>query len=295
MNTTLPPPRDLPPYAHAGIRARLELAVTKPRRPAWLVPVIAGLAVAVLIASVAWPQAGDRGSRPAVPDPSTAVSTAPPAPGERPRPEPAGVTAHQWAQIEEECRRISGEQDLVLYQVADDAAGKFALLYTPAGGVFECHPGETPLFPEHTELHDVRPLDWLPGPVSIDLMATYSNGGPPAHEDIGAPQQPGLEMAAGRVTSDVARVTYTVNGQTRDGVVANGTYVVRILHSPNWTDPSPSPLGAVHAYDADGEEIATVRHSLYSTICHSVPGGMTVPWGNTADPNHCMGPAVPWR
>jgi hypothetical protein len=287
MKTTLPPSRDLPPHAHARIRARLEREVGGRRRPAWLLPLVAGMAAAILVAFVAWPQATDSGSPPARPAPTPT--------GERPQPGPPGVTPQRRAQVEADCRRHAGASDLLLYQLIDDAAGRFALLYSPAGRAYACHPGRTPLYADDGQFPDVRPLDWLPGPLSVDIVTGNPAGGPLAAE-APDPSLVAVSLAAGRVSADVARVTYTYGGRTAEAEPTNGTYVARILYPPNFTPPVMSPpLGVVRAYDAAGDELAAVRLSLYHHVCYAVPGGGDVPHGNAVDPPHCQGVAVPWR
>jgi hypothetical protein len=286
MNTTLPPPRDLPPHAHARIRARLELEIGRRHPPAWLVPLVAGLAVIVLVAVLAWPRGAAPGSRPAEPGP--AVSPPPTPAGERPQPGPPGVSPRQRTSIETECRGRAHDDDLQLYRVADDSAGRFALLYGPAG-VFGCHLGSDPADPTQDSLLPVGPLDWLPGPVSVDYAFSIV-----AADWPGQPPSDGLEMVAGRVTSDVARVVYTVDGRTGEDVVTNGTYLVRIRYAASARDREPTSMGTVTAYDAAGEEIATVHLARAMSICHKIPGGTVIPEETLADHRFCD-PAVPWR
>jgi hypothetical protein len=292
MNTTLPPPRELPPGAHDRIRARIAGEAGKAHRPSWLVPSLAGAAALVLVAIFAWPVPGHHGSRPADPELPGIISTAPPAPGEHPRPDPAGVTADERAQIEAECGGPADTRDLMLYQVGADAAGRYALLYTPDGGVLVCSPGER-TFPGDTTVEPWPPLDWLPGTLSIDVVQVIDQGSLDSGDVY--PLRAGLQLVAGRVTSEVARVTFTVDGVTREAVLGDGTYVARILHPRTWHPRDLSQRGVMRAYDADGKLITTVDIARYlDGPCGLIPGGMVIPFGTAADRGHCT-PAVPWR
>ncbi|HEV7651926.1 MAG TPA: hypothetical protein VGP26_27540 [Actinophytocola sp.] len=133
--------------------------------------------------------------------------------------------------------------------MADDSAGRFALLYG-RGGVFGCYPGTDPADPVQDPVVPVGPLDWLPGPVSVDFDSSIVPG------DLvpGEPVPEGLEMVAGRVSSDVARVTYTVDGRSGADAVTNGTYLIRIRYRASADDERPSSMGVVTAYDAVGAE-----------------------------------------
>ncbi|MGH3878004.1 MAG: hypothetical protein ACRDSK_13325 [Actinophytocola sp.] len=297
MNPTLPAPRDLHPHKRTRIRAELERAVTRRPRRVWLVPALtASAAVAVvLVTLVVWPSTqGDDYRIPAGPTPtappstgtfSPPISTAPPPPGARPSPAIPGVSPDRRNEIERNCAGEAGKQRAVLYRLIEDAAGRTAVLYTPDGEAIECPLGvaDSLLGPG---IGARGPLDWLPGPVSLDLSGATPGDGANA----------GLETAIGRVTSDVARVTYTTGGVTTDAVVDNGTYVARILHPNDWdaSEAEARQNGVVRAYDARGELIGTVDQSRYYLTCYRAPGGALLPWGTSADPSTCR-EAVPWR
>lgn len=155
------------------------------------------------------------------------------------------------------------------------------MLYTPDGEAIECPLGVADSL---LGIGARGPLDWLPGPVSLDLSGATPGAGVNA----------GLESAIGRVTSDVARVTYTTGEVTTDAVIDNGTYVARILHPSNWDASQARQDGVVRAYDAHGKLVGTVDQSKYYLTCHRAPGGALIPWGTTADPSTCRD-AVPWR
>jgi hypothetical protein len=296
MNTTLPAPRDLPPHARTRIRAKLERAVTRQPRRVWLVPALTASAAvaAILIALVVWPSDPSDDYRfPAGPTPTAAppttdtysppISTAPIPPGARPSSAIPGVSPDRRDEIEKNCAGEAARRSAVLYQLIEDEPLRTALLYTPDGEAIDCPLGA----PEPLDRIGVGvrgPLDWLPGPVSLDLHTAT-----PGEWE----QTTVLQTTAGRVTSDVARVTYTIEGITKDAVVANGTYVARILHPGDWREMQESN-GVVRAYDAKGELLATIDERDYYSTCHRAPGGAQIPYGTTADPSTCRD-AVPWR
>jgi hypothetical protein len=285
MNTTLPSDRDLPPHAHARIRGRLELAVTERRRRPWLAPALSGLAALVLVAYFAWP--GQHGARqPAGPtSPSSTESPAPTVPG---------VSPERRAQIEKACGEkvkdvIFDAGDSVLYQLIKDAAGEGALLYTADGRVTTCRPDDLDQ-PGSVYGASAGPLDYLPGPVSLDVTHDTTDGG----DVVGGKYRghPGVESYAGRATSDVARVTVTTSGATHQAVVVNGTFYVRILHPSDWQHPDPQPTVVVRAYDADGTLLAAVDMENGHAACMRLPDGQVKPEGS--DPATCV-PGVWWR
>ena len=296
MNPTLPTSRDLPPLARTRIRAELERVVTRRPRRVWLVPTLSAAAAAgfLLVALLALPsKPHDGDGPPAVPmseaPPATAgagsppISTAPMPPGERPSSAIPGVSADRRDEIQRNCAAADGKPRAVLYRLIEDEAGRTALLYTPDGYAIECRMG-VPASPYGVTGSTSMPLDWLPGPVSLDVHSAYPGDGIAA----------GLQTAAGRITSDVARVTYTIGGRTADAVIANGTYVARILHPRDWQSPDSPEDGVVRAYDAHGELLATVYERDYYRTCYRAPGGALLPYGTGADPNTCR-EAVPWR
>lgn len=295
MNSTLPPARDLPPHAHARIRARLELAVTR-RRRVWLAPALTGVAALILAAFFAWPAPTPRHVDRIPAGPSTSrppAATALPAPGTRAEPHVPGVSPARQAQIEENCDKFLGTRDSVLYQFIKDGAGEGALLYAPSGTAVDCQLGD-PGTPYNPVGGAAYPLEWLPGPVSGDQLGSASAGGDsPGNREIYR-GRPGLESYAGRITSDVARVTVTVSGATHQAVLANGTYYLRIVHPRNWLIPDPPEYAVVRAYDADGALLGTVDATTYFKTCYRVPGGTLIPGENMTDTGDCR-PAVPWR
>lgn len=295
MNTTLPGPRDLPPHRHAEIRAELERAVTGRRRRAWRAPALTAAAVVVLVAFFAWPSPAPRDADRAPAGPSSAAPTssgpAPPA-VERPPPVVPGLSPARRVEIEKGCAKSVGERDATLYQLVEDDAGKSALLYTEDSSV-SCDL-DVPGTPYNAVGGDAFPLGWLPGPVSIDVNHASAGGDSSGNRGIYT-GMPGLETAAGRITSDVARVTYTNHGVTTDAVLANGTYLVRVAHPTTWEIPDPPRLGVLRAFDAAGAFIGSLDvERWYTSMCARAPGGTIFPRETRADPSTC-GAAVPWR
>lgn len=287
MNTTLPPARDLPAHAHARIRGRLEREVARRPRSPWLLPLAAGTAVAVLVVFVvfvAWPQPGRDNSRPAGPTAPTATTG----------PDVPGVSPEQRARIEKDCRDHGATtRKLVLYRLSDDAAGQAALLYHLDGASIDCQLSY-PEKPRTSTIGDTAPLEWLPGPVSLDVSSALSGGDTeerPA-EDAG---RPGVESVSGRITSEVVRVTYTsTDGATQDAVLANGTFVARLLRPTTWQAPDTGPVGIVRAFDADGVQLGAVSERTRYTVCYRTPDGKVIPRGTPGKPESCR-PAVRWR
>lgn len=286
MNTTLPAPRDLPPHRHARIRAEVERAVARRSPWVWLTPALTGAVVVALIAVVGWP-AGPPTTQNSVP----ATQTPPLPPGRRPVPVLPAIPSAMRTMTESTCGNTDRISDAVLYQEAADRAGWTYLLYGPSdsrlGGVVECSKDEA--FVARDTL--VGPLDWLPGPMSLDVNWNYLPDGTGRH---------GLEVVAGRVTSHVARVTFTEDGVTRNTAVVNRTFLLRVVHSSDqasWQGNQPFD-GVVRAYDKYGRLLATIAASAngdrYDAPCYRVPGGMLLPKGAKADKGACQG-AVPWR
>jgi hypothetical protein len=296
MNTTLPPTRDLPSKAHARIRARVELAVIRRRRP-WLAPALSGATALILIAFFAWPAPAPRGDDPAAGPtrpPTGATATSPPT-GERPVPTLPGVSPERRAQIEQDCDEKHADvipaDEPVLYQLIKDAAGESALLYTPDGQVWTCRPNDLDK-PHSMYGSSAVPLDWLPGPVSVDVLHDFSYGGDVAGEK--RPGFPGLEAYGGRVTSDVARVTVTISGATHQAVVANGTFYLRIVHPSDWKFPDPPPAGVLRAYDEHGTVLAEGDLWDFRAPCTRLPNGQVAPEGEPIGSSTCVD-GVFWR
>jgi hypothetical protein len=107
----------------------------------------------------------------------------------------------------------------------------------------------------------------------------------------------GNEMAVGRISGAVTKVTFTSNGETVDAVIANQTYVARIVHSATWRIPEGLPTSVVRAYDANGTLIGTVNDPAVPAKCYHTPDGEVVQHQilrPIENPTACT-PAQPWR
>jgi hypothetical protein len=293
MNTTLPPARDLPPDAHARIRGVVELTVTKAQRPAWLVPVVAGVAAVVLVAFFAWPRPGHEGSSPAGPPSRPGIDTT--------GPDVPGLSPQRRAEIEKKCSYEPYPEQhhtTALYRLTKDAAGESVLLYRDDGVATLCATDRL----NEVMLGDTAPLNWLPGPLSFDASTVTAGGDAPRTSTEGSafdpdgppvPGRPGVETVAGRAAPAVARVTYTsTDGVTRDAVLADGTFVVRLLRPSTWA--AVASRGTLRAFDADGVLLAAVSERTRLNTCYVAPDGTVFPHGTTGKPPACK-PAVPWH
>jgi len=288
MNTTLPPARDLPPHAHARIRGRLELEVGRRRRP-WLLPMAAGLAVVVLAAFFAWPQPGPRDTRPAGPPAAQVPQPA--------KPDVPGVSPQRRAEIEQRCSYLDHPekgQFTTLYRLTEDAAGGAVLLYRNDGVATLCSLD----YLDGVMVGDTAPMDYLPGPLSWDAATALSGGDVPRDEDEVEPERrpgvAGVETVAGRVTPEVARVTYTsTDGATQEGKIVDGTFVVRLLRPSTWKAPV-GPNGIVRAFAADGTQLIAVSEFTRLNDCYVAPDGTVFPHGTTGKPPACK-PGVRWH
>jgi hypothetical protein len=297
LNTTLPPPRDLPPHRHHQIRAALEQEVTGRRRPVRFAPLIAaGVAAAAVVALVAvvapWQQAG--GDDVAAGTTSQAVVTTTAG--------PAGIAAlspERIAEIERGCADDANtkgpgpgvEGKLVLHQYLTDEIGAIALLYSDQG-VLACTV-DGPTTPYFAAMTGRIAVGWLPGEFVPDYGGAVSavDGGKP--ENAGRPG--GHVVAGGRVTSKVARVTFGPDGQEVDATITNGTFLARIVHPSGWQAPVEwERENVLRAYDAQGALLGEWDPGAHRTKCWANPAGEVI-WGaRDRDPATCA-PAVAWK
>lgn len=244
--TQLPPPRDLPPYLHARMRAELERAVTEPARRRRSAPLVAtaGLTAGALVAVAVW-------LVPERPQPVVA--------GEPASQVLAGLAPAEVAAIEDGCGLSSsaaspGTADaamtLELRNLVDDDAGRVALLYADIGAV-TCEVGPPGYSagglnslgangPVTIDAHDMREPWRAPDGTFVDPPATYA--------------------IAGRVTdARVARVTATATkaGMTVTATLSGGTYLARFIYEPPWQTSNERVPVVIHAYDANGVLLAT--------------------------------------
>ncbi|HEU5474445.1 MAG TPA: hypothetical protein VFV67_27675 [Actinophytocola sp.] len=262
MSTMLPAPRDLPPHRHARIRAELLRTTAAPARPArrWLAP-MATATVLIGVAAVVWalPRPDGRLSPAAgTPPATTPVSTTP---SGAVLPE---VPGHDRNAIEQGCASaVAGPggpptpgataDSFRLVNVLSDQAGPLALLY--ADDVAMACVIDGPGLPYNPSFGG--PGVRMPGePVVIDLNGA-SAGGDIAGGKPGSRGRPGTEILAGRYDAPVTRITLTKDRITVAAVLANGTFVGRIVHPTDWLIPAGNPSPTLHAYDANGTLLMT--------------------------------------
>lgn len=244
MNTILPPSRDLPAGRHAEIRAELARAVER-RSRRWLFPLATATAALAVIGLVLWLVPWDRGGIDAADTPPPTSPTTSPAPGV------PGLTADQAREIAEGCGRASQKPGtFTTYQYVEDAAGKFALVYSDEW-VLDCIVGGQGMAynPGYGGLQGFTP------PMSLDGMGGYAGGSSPGSKP-GSEGLAGWDFAVGRVAPQVARVVFTRGADSVEATIANGTFVARILHPADWSPPGVGRSGNVRAYDQNGVLIA---------------------------------------
>jgi hypothetical protein len=278
MNAVLPPTlpssRDLPPHRHAQIRAELQRAATAPRHDhRRLVPVLAAaLAVLAVVALAVW-LVPDRHTR--LTEPAGRRTTPPPPPtsqGARPEPVIPGLSASDRHAIEQGCGTsafgvgdgqnpptpgLTDTRDTVrLYNLTQDQAGRLALLYGERA-VLNCDL-DWPSLPYNAGFGGMLTPTWPPpSPIVVDTAGSGSGG------DVGGNKAiyrglPGTEFAGGRISDQVAKVTYTQGSDTVTAALANGTFLVRIVHPSTWAIPDNYPRGVIRAYDAAGKLLAEI-------------------------------------
>jgi hypothetical protein len=295
LNTALPPDRDVPPYRRAQIRATLEREVARSRRPVRFAPLIAaGVATAAVIALVTvvapWrapdtvDPAGDGSSRPPFP------TTAPPRTySNAERPVFPDLPPERIAEIEAGCLQTTGIHDkAVLHQYITDATGTFALLYTDHAVVTCTVDG--PGMPYNPGFSSGLEIEWLPGEFAVDSLTSAAGG------DGGKPEyagKPGYDLAVGRVSAKVAKVTVAWGGETVEATIANGTFVARVIHASDYRIPEDRGLADVRAYDAEGNLLGTLD-TISGERCYARPDHLIVAGNRDADPTTCW-PAVLWR
>jgi hypothetical protein len=273
MNAVLPPARDLPPHRHAQIRAELQRAATTPRRDRRrLVPVLAAaLAVLAVVALAVW-LVPDRHTR--LTEPAATRTTPPPPTSTRGRPEPVfpGLSTSDRHAIEQGCGAsafgassgqnpptpgLTDTRDTVrLYNLMQDQAGRLALLYGEHA-VLNCDL-DWPSMPYNAGFGGVLTPTWPPpGPIAVDTAGNQAGGDVRGNKTIYR-GLPGTEMAGGRISDQVAKVTYTQGSVTVNAALANGTFLVRMVHPSTWAIPDNYPRGMIRAYDAAGKLLAEI-------------------------------------
>ena len=236
MNTTLPPSRDLPPGLHMEIRGEVLATITPRQSRRWLAPLATAAAALVVVGLVAWfvpwgSGGTTAGGQPVTQSPSTVD----------------GVAPDEVAAIEKGCARTASQGGaFTLRQVVTTEAGRFALLY---GGesVLGCQLDDPAM--RYNAGSGINGPFTAPG--TADYIAGSSGGDTPYNKPVNAGQH-GFDVAMGRVAPEVARVTFTLDSDKVEGVIANGTYIACIVHPSTWQIPENRSAPRVLAYDKNG-------------------------------------------
>lgn len=269
MTTMLPPARDLPPGRHVRIRARLERSVVRRKRAmryGTMATALAAVVTAVLLVLPDQPADGYLSTRPAIP----------------------GLSEQQADDIEEGCWKASGTPSRpVLHRYHQDAAGTFALLYTPTDAL-TCDLTTPGSYFSNRYLPGRKGFDtrWLNGHFTIDYQNQTSGD---------RSRRPGSQTVAGRVDSEVKRMTWSVLGKTVEAEISDGTFVARLLWPADWDHPrGQDPREALRAYDAEGRVLGDTLMDL--SWCYVDPEDNVISGWFDAKPalDDCK-PARPWR
>lgn len=269
MTTTLPPERDLPPGRHIQIRAAVERTVVRRRRGmrlATTVTALAAVVTAVLLVRPDQPAGGYWSTQPTI----------------------SGLSERQTEDIEEGCWKAAGTPVRpVLRRYHRDAAGTFALLYTPTDAL-ACDLTTPGSYFSNRYLPGRKGFDtrWLNGHFSIDYRNQTSGD---------RAKRPGSQTVAGRVDSRVKRMTWSVLGKTVEAEISDGTFVARLLWPADWDHPGDQdPREAVKAYDAEGKVLGDTLMDL--SWCYVDPEDNVISgWFDAKPPLDDCKPAEPWR
>jgi hypothetical protein len=295
MNTTLPTPRDLPPHRRAQIRAELERTVAGRRsRRGWLVPLATAAVVLVAVVATVWLSPWNR-------DGGGGTATQPT--GTEGAPEIPNLSPAEHVQIVQGCLASTGISGLAtteqahLYNLVDVDGVRTGLIYGERL-VMDCRI-DGPAMPydsgglgeEDIGFDFTADRNWLPGPVTMDVVSG-SAGGDTAGSRPEYAGEPGIRVVGGRITADVAKVTYTVGDRTVEAALANGTYLARILYPSTWDNSGQD--GIVRAYDAAGQLLGAVNDPDHpGPFCSITPNDQVIS-GPVAAAERCE-PAIPWR
>ncbi|TWP53396.1 hypothetical protein FKR81_05385 [Lentzea tibetensis] len=287
MNTTIPTPRDLPPGRHTEIRAELLRATTRKRfRFAPALTAATALAVIALIAYfVPWrPQAAPPAEHTTIP--TTIPTTTRPA-----EPVIPGLPPEQHRAIAQGCldsAGVTGSPRLYNYVTTDDT--KHGLVF--GGDSAHICTVDGPMYDFNADLHSGLDLKFIAGSFALD-STSGSAGGDASYANPARKGKRGSIVTAGRITAEVARVTMTVDGTTVDAVLANDTFLARVLYPSTWTIPENMPAAVVRAYDAGGTLLGS--SDTPDTRCYTTPdGAIMTHHQNQPDPATCL-PAKLWR
>ncbi|MDT7785030.1 MAG: hypothetical protein QOF58_3449 [Pseudonocardiales bacterium] len=270
MTTMIPPARELPPGRHGEIRAAIERGVTRRRRLNRAGTVAVALAAAAAVVVLVLPD-----------EPTSGYWSTQPA-------MVSGLTSEQVKEIEEGCWRSSRVPDQpVLHRYHQNAAGRLALLYTrtEALGCDVTTPGTyySNMYVPAKKGFDTR---WLTGHLSVDYQSQMSGD---------RAQRPGQQIVAGRVDSEVKRLTWTLFGRTVEAEIGNGTFVAAVLHPVDWDYPKEIDREeSLKAYDADGRLIWDSHDAQGKCFVDWEGNIVSGAWDPRQNPDDCL-PAEPWR
>lgn len=240
MNTMLPPSRDLPPGRHVEIRAELARTVER-RSRRWVLPLVTATAALVVIALAAWLVPWDRGSV------APADGPPPPTPTTSPPPGVPGLTAAQAQEIADGCGQSTQDPgEYTTYQWIVDEGGKFALVYSDKYALACTVDGA--LMKYNSAFGGYR---GAPKPIVVDHAGSQAGGDFPGGKAEYAGEH-GIDLVAGRIAPEVAKVVYIQGTEEKDAVIANGTFVARIIRPTDWLIPQNRPAPVVRAYDKNG-------------------------------------------
>ncbi|GGM92319.1 hypothetical protein GCM10011609_32150 [Lentzea pudingi] len=269
MTTTLPPERDLPPGRHLRIRAELERTVVRRRRGmrfATTATALAAVVTAVMLVRPDQPISGYWSSRPTI----------------------SGLDAQRVKDVEEGCWKAARTPDRpVLHRYHQDAAGTFALLYTPTDAL-TCDLSTPGSYYSNQYLPSRKGFDtrWLNGHFSVDFQHQMSG------DRAG---RPGSQTVAGRVDSQVKRMTWTYFGRTVEAEIKDGTFVARILQPADWDHPRERDGSeSLKAYDAEGRSLGDTRSDLSACYVDREGNIISGSWDPQQVPDYCK-PGEPWR
>lgn len=291
MNSMLPAPRDLPPRRRNQIRDELQRTIAQEPRPrrARHAPLIAALAAVAVLAGVVLLVPWQTPAQPAAPLSTTPPPTSTPASPMAAAPVLPGLPSAEVKEIEAGCSAIAGRGPATLFNLVTDEAGKFALLYNQDSAL-DCTIGGKAM-PYNSGFAGLQDWQWLPGELSVDTTAGAAGGSVPGGKAAYRGER-GYQATVGRISSKVARVTYTEGDRTVDAVIANGTFIARIIQSATWKIPANATPGIVRAYDANGKLIG--ESAKPGDNCYATPEGKVIGVRDAPDPKTCL-PAVRWR
>ncbi|TQS43061.1 hypothetical protein [Cryptosporangium phraense] len=297
MTSTIPPEREVSPERRAAIHADLRRRIaTHRRRPGprarrHLLPLVAAAAVLVVLGTTVTVLTLIRDHR--GPEPASHRPHPAPAPYDLPGFTAAGRLALRNACVTALKNEKPGQgmsptrmakqfvdlDDLQLLNAVTDARTQTIAVLTDGEKLTYCIwrsvAGRSSLPPaaQVDVLGYGEHVQWLPGPVMIDLVLT--SGGPPF-----------TTLVIGRATPDVRNVAVTAGEKSYLYGVRQGTFIASVTHQKPPTRPA-----SVRGYPLHGK--LTAPFVADGDTCAVDPDG-TVVVGSTTDPSTCR-PAVPWR